>query len=438
NGGADSRAEALRESILSAESGIQTGRKFYYVSSQGDDANDGTSPEKPIQSLTRIGTLPLRSGDRVLFRRGDMFRAEYPLGLRGGVWYGAYGEGKKPLICGSVRDYADESIWTCKEGDLWILSLPYEQAGMINFNGDHEIGFRKQTLELVEKHGDYYHDVENGVLYLNCAYGNPGAHYEEIEIATTDDILLAQNVNDVRVDNLCLKYASKFGIDFGNNKEIVVSNCEIAWIGGAIYRGDIRYGNGVQFWYRADDVCVEHCLFYQIFDAAVTYQGFGTDKPIFRNIVFKDNLIENCSMNIECWAGTGDGNGPEPILRNIEVKENIVRFGAYGWGGLQRPDLGDQALFMAWDRHYKDNENLSITDNVFDCGDCSLIWSLPPEKQEGLFVRGNSYYQRPYTGRNPYTEVVRTTDLHAHDQASLERAVAYFDKEPKEVRWIEL
>ncbi len=434
-GGAWAEAEQLRKEICSAESVLQEGRVFYYISPDGRDENDGRSPEKAVKSPWRLGTLPLRSGDVVLFQRGAVFRLEEAIGLRGGVGYGAYGAGAKPVLSGSVCNYAQERLWRSVDSCLWVTLLPYQEAGVVTFDGDTRAGVRKKEIAQLKEDGDYFHDIEEGIFYLYCEKGNPGSCYHDIEIGTTDDLLFAQNVNDVKIDNLCLKYASRFAVNFGNNKEIRVSNCEIAWIGGADFNDSIRYGNGVQFWYRGEDILVRRCWIYQVFDAALTFQGSGNDRAVFQNIVFEENLIEYCSMNIEFWAG--EEQGPKPQIEGIRIRDNLIRFGGYGWGGLQRPDLGDQALLLAWGRHYEELSDFQITDNVFDCADCNLIWMLSPERQEGLIVQGNSYYQSAVSGRNPEVEVVRGSGRYAGCQEELEQAVGCFEKEPEKVMWLE-
>ena len=45
----------------------------YYVSADGDDLNDGLTPETPIKTLSKASSLSLKAGDSVLFRKGDTF-----------------------------------------------------------------------------------------------------------------------------------------------------------------------------------------------------------------------------------------------------------------------------------------------------------------------------------------------------------------------------
>jgi len=123
----DAYLEEVRERIAeikNTESAITPadieakGGKCYYVSSiNGDDSNDGRSPETPWKSTNKLWRIlaggkvndPIaKPGDGVFFERGSEF---YPskylidsiqtLGVAKGVTYGAYGEGEKPAFYGS-------------------------------------------------------------------------------------------------------------------------------------------------------------------------------------------------------------------------------------------------------------------------------------------------------------------------------------------------
>jgi hypothetical protein len=94
----------------------------YYVASAGSDADNGSSPDRAWKTLERVNIAKLLPGDKVLFRRGDTWRGS--LRPRSGalgrpVTYGAYGDGPKPVLLGSVsRNSADdwrdegESVWS--------------------------------------------------------------------------------------------------------------------------------------------------------------------------------------------------------------------------------------------------------------------------------------------------------------------------------------
>jgi len=82
------------------------GMDYYVSSSKGSDQNDGHFYEHPIKTLNKIKNLGLKAGDRLLLKRGDVWREDLII-----VWSGAesglleisaYGEGPKPVLNGSV------------------------------------------------------------------------------------------------------------------------------------------------------------------------------------------------------------------------------------------------------------------------------------------------------------------------------------------------
>ena len=52
---------------------VSKGGTMYFVSADGDDLNDGLTPETPIKTLSKASSLSLKAGDSVLFRKGDTF-----------------------------------------------------------------------------------------------------------------------------------------------------------------------------------------------------------------------------------------------------------------------------------------------------------------------------------------------------------------------------
>lgn len=443
SGGADLEANALKEKILSAPDTLSGCGITYYFSENGKDSNDGLSKEKPLKSFVKINELPLKAGDVILFERGSVFRTAEEIILTNGVNYGAYGEGDKPKIFGSLRDYADPSIWEKTENpNIWCTELKATQAGMLNFNNDESFGSWKYTLEEVVCDGDFYHDEDNGIFYLYLTEGNPGEVFNNIEIGTTAFIMKAGPCSDIKVENICFKYATFGPFRLCLSKNVHITNCEMGWHGGRIFSvrdyGVVRYGNAVELWAAASDVTVDNCWFYQIFDAAVTFQGRWENQCRFTNIKFENNLIEYSSMNIECWADVSTKDRSiKPHVSDISVKGNIVRFGGYGWGGTRvEGNQNGQAMFLGWSYTYDDMHNFVITENTLDCADCHFVLLTLPKDQEGFFAYGNTYFQKKPSGRNKYMEVVRGVDIIAENQEDFEKAIKEFDAEPAMVKWL--
>ena len=163
----DEKAEQRRQEILAMPDTVkpsETG-KTYYISYKGNDQNDGLSAEKAWRSSARLGMVAdtLNEGDVVLFERGGLYRGAFV--LTSGVTYGAYGEGCKPNIYGSQRDYAFPELWTAsKEEGVWEMRVDnLNDIGNIVFNHGEKCGTKKLKNKLM-KNGDFYHDTDNAIL----------------------------------------------------------------------------------------------------------------------------------------------------------------------------------------------------------------------------------------------------------------------------------
>jgi hypothetical protein len=93
----------------------------YYISSTGDDVNDGHSTNSPWQTITKLNMVmgSLLPGDSVLFKRGDLFYGRLLINVNGElgcpIIFSAYGTGPDPIISG----FTEISDWTDKGGNIW-------------------------------------------------------------------------------------------------------------------------------------------------------------------------------------------------------------------------------------------------------------------------------------------------------------------------------
>ena len=129
---------------------------IYYIDPHnGNNAFDGTSPEKARQDYHDIAVKP---GDSVLFRRGSVIRGtlDRAQGEDGApVTYGAWGEGKAPVFCGSV-DVSLPEYWHELRPNVWKLTkdLPSEACNFIYDGGRTGATLRWDEYDL-SKQGDW-------------------------------------------------------------------------------------------------------------------------------------------------------------------------------------------------------------------------------------------------------------------------------------------
>lgn len=63
-----------REEILNTSTQVEVTGTCYYVSNDGDDSNDGLSPETAWATLHQANNSGAQPGDGIFFRRGDLWR----------------------------------------------------------------------------------------------------------------------------------------------------------------------------------------------------------------------------------------------------------------------------------------------------------------------------------------------------------------------------
>src|SRR5664279_4383162 len=111
----------------------------YYVSTNGNDANNGTSPGTSWKSLNKLNDFisSLSPGDHVLLNRGDVFYGSITTNKSGTsgspITIGAYGTGANPLVTG----FTTVSAWSNLGSNIWestssVSTLPNANIVVIN------------------------------------------------------------------------------------------------------------------------------------------------------------------------------------------------------------------------------------------------------------------------------------------------------------------
>ena len=416
----DKQAEKMKKEIRTTESNIDEEKysTIYYISADGNDLNDGLAPERAIKSLKRLAELDLKPQDCVLFRRGDTWRGQ--IRAKAGVTYSAYGEGEKPRIYGSPYDAAKVGKWVETDAkDVYMYDGELSaDVGTLVFNEGEAHAFKVMmirqedgsTLHIetrepfasyrdLKRDLDFYHDYKDQKrIYLCSTQGNPAERFSSIELSPKGNIIQASN--DTTFDNLCIKYGGSHGIGSGTVRNLTVTNCELGWIGGSIQSENIfgrnhptRYGNAVEIYGGCENFLVSNCYIYQVYDAAITHQHQGdtNDKLVMRNILYSNNLIEDCVYSIEYFLARED-TPQMHYMENILIANNLMRRSGYGWG-KQRPDKETPAHIKSWTHHINHASNFRIENNIFDRGTHDLLNIVAAEKEWLPTLASNTYIQ---------------------------------------------
>ena len=363
----DARTDSIINSTNDIDPATINGECYYISSVNGDDSNDGKSPETSWKSISKLYTTKfgetvsiLKSGDAVFFERGSVFYPSFETNYSGdtvldgaasGVTYSAYGKGDKPLFTNALdvngsMDWEStgfENVWRLEErlqgkedspaycdvgnivfndGEGWgIKVLPYNlldpykagvktvDSGMVSngYESYHSGGTEFTSPGSLANNLEFFHDYSDGSLYLYFDKGNPGEYFDKIVVSLRGDIMSLGSVKDVVLDNLAVKYGGAHGIDMYDVTNIEIQNCDIQWIGGSLQGGDgkdkVRFGNAVQNWAECDGLYVHDCFMSQIYDGTLSSQ-VGGSASVMQNIELYDNVLTLGNSPIEIWGGS--------------------------------------------------------------------------------------------------------------------------------------
>ncbi len=422
--------KARVDSIVNSGSAIRRADHFvlgetytgtaYYVSNDGDDKNDGRTPETAWASLERVEQTPLSFGDAVFFRRGDRWYGT--LVMQEGVSYSAYGSGSKPIITGSPEDAGDPASWsfyglTADGGKIWQYHEKVHDVGVMLFDEGERVGkkvypvwngtgyvnrsgepFALETAlcgdrmfcDLPELQGhalpaSVFLLQPEGTLYLRCDAGNPGEVFDGIEMSLIENGTSAFGGYHA-VDNIHFRVFSESGADCCNADHIIYQNCEISWCGGTVKTYESgQFGNGIVgvsgggmlmfgSHVTARNNYVHDCENKGI--AVVINGGYGDPGDNGhtslerKDIHIEKNVIERCGASLYMMTEFIEP-GKEFTFEDIYIEGNDVLCAGYGWRAHNMYMQGDsegtygtrcEAIMLSG---AKPTGTVKIADNLF-------------------------------------------------------------------------
>ncbi len=442
------------ESEITPEMVKANGGNVYYISSlNGSDDNDGLTPETPWRNVRKLFDVKaggkvwlhkLQAGDGIFFERGNTFYAEhltpndYPTTESGlastpGCYYGAYGEGDKPLFTTSI-DFSDSNNtgnWQATEyANIWVIDCPErtDDVGRIYFNEGEAVGVRviamtgnTQTFaEGVKSHDKgfcssgiecyysgntdmtnagtalknnlefFYDNVENKV-YLYWDKGNPSDSFYDIKVPRTGTCGWAKE--GVTFDNLAFMYTTHYAVR-ASSTNVSIINCEIGYVGGGLSSVE----SGVEIFGATDGVYYRNNFIHDIGDGGITSQctasGNQTEPNIIKNIEITDNVFVACGLSVEIWNHLWiqpDGYSLNTI-ENVLIKNNLIAYNGYGVFNKQ-----DTSAFEAGSAinssMYAEFVNSRVEDNVFlyPMGNIYGGYVATYDQPRGWMMKNNTY-----------------------------------------------
>ena len=303
----------------------------YVSSSEGNDANNGTTPETPFKTIKK----GVSRGSKVLLKAGDIFYESLYATDR---IVSRYGKGSNPTLIGFKR--LIEPRWEKVDNNIWKLRLADD-----NFTGYNEVG--PSLLNNIGCIHEYDKDLIHGCrrqylskLSRDWDFWQTEHHERNIDPNEFNYIYLylTTNPNDLKlefaVSEFCaylertsIDHINFFGFGYGIEckTKTNVRYCRVDAMGGREWLGQDVFaslGNGIEFYISQDmeDCTIEGNYISRCYDCGITIQAYGCGKSTPRNFTIQDNLIVNCCQGWEDFLR----NAPEVVYENCVFRNNIV------------------------------------------------------------------------------------------------------------------
>jgi len=366
----------------------------YYISSSGDDTNNGLSSSTPWKTITKVNSVTFSAGDNILFNRGDTWRESLIANsgsASGFITYGAYGTGPKPKLLGSVTA---NNGWIDLGSNIWQHTGFAADVGNLIFNDEKSCGVKIMSITpTLDTQGEFWYDFVNHLIKI-YSVGNPATFYTNIECVLRGVIIDINLKSYAIIENLDLRYGN-FGIQGETTDHIIIRNCDLSYIGGCdqLSNYSVRFGNGIEFWESASNVIVEKCRIDNVYDAALTSQGKSGGRTV-SNLSFRSNIISNSEYSWEYWLGD-----ETTTANNIYFEHNTCINAGGGFGHNQRPDGPNGRHLMIYSNTAKTN-NVYIRNNIFSNATESIIFFSQLTDISDVIIDYNDFYQSSgYIGR---------------------------------------
>jgi hypothetical protein len=212
--------------LINNSSATKKENRRYYFSNKGDDNNDGLSEVSSFKTIDKLNKLTLMPGDSILFMSGDKFIGQINIRQSGTeenrIYLGAYGKGKKPIICGAtVRNNwnkVDDNVWKTfrnkLESPYWTVCVFDEIRGEIVYD-----------INQLKSENRYYIDPTSDNIYI---YSTRNPNNRRIEVSLYQDGINIRNQSNIHIEDLEFQYYGYSGImmrepqEMGNN---IINRC---------------------------------------------------------------------------------------------------------------------------------------------------------------------------------------------------------------------
>ena len=407
-------------------------RTWYVDSKGGDDAADGTSEKTAWKTFRNVNGKTLGPGERLLLRRGSVFREELSVTARGAAdnWaeIGAYGEGGRPAISRNrhiddrcayivdprylvVRDLIISNAGSglhvdCNSpdtGDVLVeRCLAHHVEGSYAYNSHgipewfdhlgaprngHPATYRSFGIAVGGKHGRNLCLRDSELYQCSCGFGMSGVNTYAGRIFIHDEYChntsphpgIGSTARSWLVDSIFDAagwHASNgtMGLFLANNDGMEIRNCHFV---NQPDSGSPDAG-GIDFEAGGGNYLVEGCTFRDNAGAAIEVLGFITTQGNNINLIGNRFIRNNAKNKIgpaEIFIGGGDGN------RRVWCSTGSVAGNGYTLlDGVKFYDNREKLSWPDWD--VRDNKSYASPEELVK----AMPFNEPPKVDAGAEI----------------------------------------------------
>ncbi|WP_051605722.1 hypothetical protein [Polaribacter sp. Hel_I_88] len=397
----------------------QTQNTYYFSNSTGNDTNTGNETS-PFQTISKLNSLSLSPGDKILFKRGDVFTGQIVVSYSGSIdapiVYDSYGTGNLPILQGSNGDngVADPRSTIRIIGkeylefhNLHIENERFDTDGNAS-NDDKSYGIYFQSFLTLpasrnfEDRNLFKHFRFSNLRFQNI-YSLGSANTSFNSIRTSGLHFFDAFVNDVIIENCFFTDIERTGVWLRRyGSDIVIRNNSFIDIGGSatilsqtkrvLYENNVMrftgsksdsrmVGRGSGMWVFASDDVVAQYNISQHSRGAGDSSGMHVDYGN-TNILYQYNYLEDSAggfcetlgdndniiwrYNISVNEGTEEGGGKNNLLwvndyagtnRKIKSKNIFIYNNTIYQGRDYKNVLGDSKILLV-------AEDISFLNNI--------------------------------------------------------------------------
>jgi len=467
-------AEERKQSILSNNESLSCTGTAYYVSNNGNDSNDGLSPETAWATVDRLNEQGgFAAGDGIYFERGGVFRGS--LEYMENITLSAYGTGEKPRIYGSPENGADTGKWTLHSEQngvkVWKYNNILPECDGIALNDAQKIAKRVYAwydgtqhyfsedmstpfdiTTALDEDLSFYCEMNYGYVelpfdpspyskethvYLRCDEGNPGEVFDNIEfmcIGTTQYSSLIPLGAGSTLDNICVMYYAGTAVGAASRNGCTIQNCEIAYGGTKMFEifqptedipGIWTDGNGIHFF--GSNNTITNNYIHDIGGHGINFEIGGDYDWISANIPFVENTIsgnfvENCGEPIYV-ANNQDGLKDAVVFDGMVIDDNYLMNAGYGWNddalSYINPSVQEKVTYICL--NFGGNANVGestihVTNNVFYRAANFLVTTIGQDTDIPYFE--NNTFAQPFGEAAIRTAAMEVAAIDIHQTMS--------------------